>query len=634
MKADLFTLLFLCTAVVAYSDTPGLRSDAVEVVSDSGVADSAGNTDLDAKARMERKLFKFKFKFSFPPRTRAPVTPRPTPIPTKRPITIKCGAYDDSLAVQKMFSETSSHWSQCRSYFSKISLATSIIGGSIDIAKAALSAAEKASKSLKSTADTAFAEADKSLSKLKGIPKVGKVIQILVSMLDKTRKIIGKIYSRLVSYGKLLGKLSSVFNSIAKAFRAIFVSTGTAQLGYGAAAVVTKGAIGCTNKTAQCEDDSNVEYYHSGIKDAVSNHLTASKVCPKTFEAIAKKLDEMAAALKAVADTVFKAIKKAIDAVRKALQPVMDAIKKIMKEVGKHLSEAYCCLTPFHLQVGLKFLGQIMDLATCPADGARIGLENAMLLLEAEMNKMVKNVILKLVAPVSNVAILVPTIDEGSVSATTCSIKFPTVSSEIQKPFQPWVDALKVEKPSTSVFSEAAAAFGTSIKKACDDALGEVGKGLGHDCCRDHRPLKDGSFCDPASLIPYKKCTQCSSGKHSWWFDRFHIACGKAPCGKDGRPCGKGTTCNQCCNGHSYWWSKAFTMCGKEPCWKDGRACALGTTCNACCRRATWWTSKFFTACGKMPCWKKNTRCLAGTSCKHCCRGSKWVWHKFGHFCK
>ena len=633
MKLDLFiNLLIISTAVIAYSDTTGLRSDTVEVENGRAVTDSAVNTRLDAKARMERKLFKF--KFSFPPFTRAPVTPRPTPTPTKRPMTIKCGAFADSLSVQKMFNETSSHWGQCRSYFSKITLATSVIGGSIDIAIGALSAAEKASKSLKSTADTAFAEADKSLSKLKGIPKVGKVIKIFVSMLDKARKIIGKVYSRLVSYKKFLGKLSNVFKRISRAFRAIFVSTGTAQLGYAAAALVTEGAIGCTNKTAQCEDDSNVEYYHSGIKNAVSTHLAASKVCPKTFQAIAEKLDRMAAALKAVANTVFKAIEDAINAVRQALQPVMDAIEKVMKEVGKHLSEAYCCLTPLHLQVGLKFLGQIMDLATCPADGARKGLENTMLLLEAEMNKLVKEMIVKLVAPVSNVAILVPTVNAGSVSTATCSIRLPTVSSKIEKPFQLWIDALKVEKPSISVLSEAPAAFGKSVKKACDDALGEVGKGLGHDCCRIYHPLKDGLFCDPTNVVRYKRCTQCASGTHSWWFDRFHIACGKAPCGKDGKPCGKGTTCNQCCNGHSYWWSKAFTMCGKEPCWKDGRRCALGTTCNACCKRATWWPNKFFTACGKMPCWKKNTRCLGGTSCRNCCKGSKWIWNKFGHFCK
>ena len=625
MKLHLVTLFALYAAAAAYSDSTGLRSGIADV--DTAEAEDSGGEES------RRSLGQWKLpKITIPKLPTIPTLPKPTiptAPPTMKPVTEKCGVYTASTSVQAMFLESATNWGKCETYLSTISSSTSTINTNVGYVNTALTAAEKVSNTLKTTANSVYNAAYAGLSKLQSIPKVGKVIKAFLQILDKARKLLDKVWSRLSSVKKLMDKIGKAFKAIAYTFKGLVASAKTAKVGYNTASSVTKTSIDCTKNTETCADDTQVEQYNSNIKNSVSSQLSASKKCPSVFESIAKVLSALANAIK---ESVFKAIQKAVEALEKVLKPIMDTINKIMKEIKDHLSEAYCCATPYGLQVGLKVIGQVLDLATCPVDGMQKGIDAAMKVLEDAMNNMIKMVLTKILAPVSNIALLVPTIDAGSVK--TCKIDFPSVSTKMVYPFQPWIDALKYDKPSVAVFEHAALAFGNEIINTCKDAANEVGTKLKHDCCKDYRPLSDGKFCDPTSSVPYKKCTQCSSGTHSWWFDRFHIACGKAPCGKDGAHCGLGTTCNQCCNGHSYWWGKAFTACGKEPCWGDGKRCGLGTTCKACCRSAKFWSSKLFTACGSEPCWGGGTRCLGGTTCKKCCGGSKWEWKKVGHFCK
>jgi len=75
---------------------------------------------------------------------------------------------------------------------------------------------------------------------------------------------------------------------------------------------------------------------------------------------------------------------------------------------------------------------------------------------------------------------------------------------------------------------------------------------------------------------------------------------------------------------------QAFAETGN--CWANGKLCGLGTTCKNCCAmKATYWLTKAMTACGSEPCWKKGATCGKGTTCKLCCNGhkSKWYWAGF-----
>ena len=632
MKLQWVALVALFAVASAYSGTSNLRDGVVDM------ENLDVNTDLAEMAEEnseERKLADSSFiNFKFPKLPTFPIPKLPTPPPTEKPVLklpVACGKFDNSKAVQAMFTEASTNWAQCETYLSTISSSTSTISTNVGYVNKALTVAAKLSETMKNSASKVYTAANIALSKLKSIPKVGKVIKAFLEILEKAKKLLEQVDSRLDKVKSLMDKIGKAFTAIATTFKGLVLSAKTAKTGYSTAASVTSTSISCTSKTEICTDDTTVETHNANIKASVSSQVKSSATCPKVFSTIANTLKAIANAVK---EAVFKAIKDALDKLWKVLKPIMDTLEDILDEIKNHLSEAYCCATPYGLQVGLKVIGQVLDLATCPVDGLNKGLDAAMKVLEDAMNNMINLVLSKILSPVSNIALLVPTLDAGSVQASSCKFDLPTIKTKMVYPFQPWLDALKYDKPSLATFKHAAMAFGNEIVNTCKEAADEIGKGLKKDCCLDYKPLSDGKFCDPTSNVPYKKCTQCTSGTHSWWFDRFHIACGKSPCGRDGSHCGLGTTCNQCCNGHSYWYKKAFTACGKEPCWGDGAHCALGTTCKACCRKATFWAKKFFTACGSEPCWGGGTRCLGGTTCKECCNGSKWIWSKVGHFCK
>ena len=132
-----------------------------------------------------------------------------------------------------------------------------------------------------------------------------------------------------------------------------------------------------------------------------------------------------------------------------------------MDEIKKHLGEVYCCTTPFVIQAGLKFLSQVMDLATCPVDGLQNGVQAAMEEVEKEMNNMLNSVIKKVLAPVPNVAVRQPEIRPGKVEAENCTFELPDASTRTVYPFKPWLDALSSDKPSTAMFAHSAAALET-----------------------------------------------------------------------------------------------------------------------------------------------------------------------------
>ena len=661
MKLGFFTLLILCVATSAYSEALGQRNSILEMNQTFGGLAPEPDGDVESGGSLEA----LNSTISSPRELSLSILPPSVFLPPS----VKCGVFTHSKFVRSMFARSSQNWGKCQTYLSSISASTGAISRNLGYISNTLTTTQAVAFRLKSTANNAYKAAVAGLSVLKGLPKVGLAVKVFLKILDNTRKLIEMVYSRLASVKRFVAKVSSAFKVIALTFKGLAVSSGAAKNGYAEAATVTRDATECASNSSSCRDDTALETHNWRIRRTVFQHVISSQTCPTTLAAIANVLRTMAESVK---ESVFKAIASAVESVRRTLQPIIDAITNIIKEVSKHLTIDYCCATPFGLQQGFKVLSQLTDLATCPVDGAQKGLEAAKLVLARDLNNMINLVLSKLLSPVRNIAILVPAINPGSAQRSSCSVTYPTVTSKSIKPFQPWINALQYEKPSIAFFSEAASSFGNEVVNACKDAVNEVGRGLKHDCCKDYKPLADGQSCDPLNVRSYKKCSQCSSGTHSWWFDRVGIACGKAPCGKDGKACGLATTCKHCCNGHSWWYSKAFTLCGKEPCWKDGARCGWGTSCKACCNKASywpgklfsacgrepcwedgarcgegttcrqccngssWWYTKVFTACGKEPCWKKGKRCAAGTSCNRCCRGKRWItsWSKLGHFCK
>lgn len=578
MKLCMIMAFVLCGVVSAYTKRLPLRSRNRLSPGNNVAFDEDPEVTLESEGPGERRsltqlassthfvnfnrlkglgpITKWKFRIPVPFPTKQPTdttpTKQPTTLaPTMGPIVIQCGEYTNSTAVQGMLLDSSTNWGKCESYLSKVSWVSGRITKHLWYTSKPLNSAESVAKRLRTTVSSAYDYAKSSLWRFRGIPKLGKVIKVFIEILERAKRIVDQVHSRLESVSKLIGRLYKAFLKISETFKGLSTAAKKAKTSYGAASEVTKVAIDCTGKTETCEDDSFLEHHASMQKSAVNEHLSASKKCPKTFEDIYKVLKAL---LDALSDAIFQALIKAVQTLAKALQLIMNEINKILSMVKKYLTKAYCCGVPYSAQVVVRFMGQLMDVATCPADSLRRVVEEAMELVETAMNNMLNMVLRKTLSPVANVAFLVPNITVGSVQPKSCIIEYPSVRSSVVHPFQPWFDALKYDKPSLSSFTGLAKEFGKQIIDDCEKALSSIGSGLTHDCCREFAPLSDGKFCDPTRNIPWKRCSQCTSGKYSFWLDRFHVACGHEPCWNGGRRCGAGTTCKKCCKGWGWKW--------------------------------------------------------------------------------
>lgn len=579
-----------------------------------------------------------------------------------------CTNFQATKQVLLTLKQSSANYNKCSAYLVAISGHTSTLKTRFGVVNKVVKVVKPIVSKLSSTVTTVYNSANAILNKLTALPKIGQIIKLALKVLQVIKIALARADSLVGKVAALFSKLSTAFKTVAYTMTGLVGSSQAAAVSSNMAATLTQLSMTCTTKTPGCADDQAVETHNVNFAPMVTSASQGGAACANTLGTIANLLQTIVNALK---ESLFNAIQAAVEQLEKVLQPIITMIEKVVSQVTQKLNEVYCCTTSLHLQGGLKLLGQVMDMATCPLDGAIAGIESALTLLEDELNKLINQLLSKLLQPVANVEVAYPQVQAGSVDPVSCKIVHPSIVMKKVNPFAPWLEAVKDDKPSTEVFKHAAFAFGNGIKDACNAAAGEFGKNLNKDCCIFHKPLSDGKFCDPTNIIPYKKCSQCTSGRNTWWFDRSHVACGKTPCGKDGARCGVGTSCKNCCNGHSYWDKLLFTACGREPCWGDGARCALGTTCKNCCNSATFWASKVFTACGRDPCWGDGTRCGAGTSCKkccagrhmhwysvgmtacgsepcwgggkrcaggtscrRCCHGSKWIMKKFGHFCK
>lgn len=580
-----------------------------------------------------------------------------------------CTSFPKSNSVMQNFGTSKTNYQMCSFYLRQIAGNTTALSSRFTTVNRVVGVVKPIVNTLTNTVKNVYNAANAILSKFTSIPKVGQIIQLALRIFQVVKAVLERVNSVINKVATLFGKLVIAFRTVSLTMNGLVTSSDAAAASSGLAATVTQLSMACTAKTITCTDDQAVEAENSKIDPSIAQAATYSATCPNVLGAIAKTLHDIVSALK---ESIFRAIEAAARQLERVLKPIIEMVEKAVNEVTQKFKEVYCCLTSQHLQTGLKFISQVLDLVTCPLNGAVAGIEAAMVLLENEMNKLINQILRKLLQPVANIEITYPDIAPGSVNSEQCAITYPGVVIKKVKPFQPWLDALQGDNPSTAVISHVALAFGQEIVNACKDAANELGKKLNQDCCIDYKPLSDGTGCDPTNLIPYTKCSQCVSGKSTWWFSKSKIACGQSPCGNDGARCGVGTTCKNCCSKHhSYWFKHAFTACGTEPCWNDGLRCGIGTSCNKCCNGHSWWPSKFFTACGRDPCWKDGTRCgagttckkccsgrfqhwytvgmtacgnepcwgggrrcAAGTSCKRCCNGSKWVWKKVGHFCK
>jgi hypothetical protein len=425
-----------------------------------------------------------------------------------------------------------------------------------------------------------------------------------------------------------------------KAERAVL--NGTAHMLKGGSALDTQ-AIACVAETVLCEDDSGLVITNMDFNRSFQEGYKGIDACNRAVDSLEKMTnDVLNKVMDFISKNVLAPIEKALNALEAALEPVLDAIQKVLDAIAKFATETYCCHTPYLVDKAVDLASKIVDVATCPVDGALNTLNVAATKLVAVVMKEVDGVINKLIAPIVTAAkklqdinFKYPTITKGfAFNSPQCEVTTPAVSIETFSPFNDIVDALTID--STPIVSPPSMNLIDAINQACRSAVNDISKINTGSCCMGYySAIQDGDTCDPTGLFPtlFSCNAMCQSNKFEPWEDGL-IRCGVSPPWADGKLCGVGTTCKKCKNGSEYWYSKAMTACGKEPGWADGTACAKGTTCNACKNPSSYWYSKVFTACGREPCWRKGTYCLKGTSCDRCCKGSSWILSKAGFYCK
>ena len=198
----------------------------------------------------------------------------------------QCGTFTNSNAVRTMYLQSSTNWGECESYMLSISTSTSTIEANLGQANDAFGVVVKLTGSLKTSAVKVYSSAYSSLSKLQGIPKIGKIIKIMLQILDKAKKALEFIYKWMLSVEKIMDKLGTAFEVMAKGFQGIVKATKLAESGYTKSASLAVDSIECAKKTSDCADNAAVESYHSEIKSSASSELAASSICPKTLGSI------------------------------------------------------------------------------------------------------------------------------------------------------------------------------------------------------------------------------------------------------------------------------------------------------------------------------------------------------------
>ena len=434
-----------------------------------------------------------------------------------------CPSMRNSEQVLSLLQETSGHWAQCRR---DIEPARQFAEDVNDRANTVLDVVQDVEDLTEKTAKAAQdveRVAKTHLSKLKGIPKVGKVIKVLIEVIDEAEDILQQTNERVEDARKIVERFEQATGIVSDSMDKIASETAKASTNFDKAAQVQTAVISCSQKTSTCEDDKAVETVNSGFLGTVQSVETASEICPKTFSALRRVFETLRRLLQ---ENVFDKLKQIVEKVKKALDPVLKKVRDIIKEVGRHLSEAYCCATPLLAQVAFKGISQVLDLATCPVDSLNNGLEAVLNELKEFVNNAVMSFIRRALSRLPDVKVQFPTILPGEVDVKTCTFKQPAIKLNSQSLLQPLQSVVASGAPSLKPVATAFGNLGENIKNDCKDALREVGKNLGQDCCKGFRPLKDGQFCDPTNTVPFKHCSQCISGKSSFHVKKAHVACG------------------------------------------------------------------------------------------------------------
>ena len=400
----------------------------------------------------------------------------------------------------------------CGTKVTQVQVLTGVLKTRLETVDGVIDGVHTVTKTMSTAITTTYNVANKALGKLTFLPKVGQIIQIALRVLQVVKTV-------LASVSRVMGHISRVFDTLVAGLKPVPAALGAgAQAAFSAArlsstgAGAVKAAQGCVHKTKACQDDGLLEQQVSHLSNSIYVVGRPGAACAKNFNNIERALNAIVTALD---EKLFNSIRKALDEINKFLTPIIQMIQRAIAAADKVVSELNCCYTPPPLRIGLKVVGQALNVVTCPLNGLVAGVEGALKTLENALTQVVSGALFKLLKPVANMGITYPAAVPGSVKPLACSIDLPWWTFKTVQPFKEWINALDTPMPTPEVFSHAALSFGQGLIDTCKNAVNEVGKGLGNCCTLFKTP---------------------------------------PPCWGAGKGCAAGTSCKRCCNGKR--WNK------------------------------------------------------------------------------
>lgn len=368
---------------------------------------------------------------------------------------------------------------------------------------------------------------------LKVVPPPYKaIITVALKVFDIVLRVVRLLLDALDKVKGVLKKLSDAFTALKVTLMALsgsYTAWGATASAFGG---IENRAIECVVNTNHCTDDTALETSNTNFRPTTDNWSNSGTSCVSSFNTMKSKLLEIR---DMIVSPILDAIETVLNLIVQAIQPVVDKIEEWYKKIMDSLTEAYCCVNPTSGQAVSQVVALTLDLITCPINGLVTGLmtqiTNQFVALQNKINELMNLMMKPIQDKVRSISVpLSVTITEGSL--LSCVLKFPAVVITSGNPFQTFVD---YTFPIATVPAVDFSGIGNAIKTECDNALNGFSNVLNvEDCCKFYQPLANGIFCDPSNIIPYKHCSQCSSGQNSFWYSLGHQACGDT-CIPDGK---------------------------------------------------------------------------------------------------
>lgn len=472
---------------------------------------------------------------------------------------------------------------------------------------------EKTSRQIRELLENLSGEAAKpvDLKRLaKLIPKVGKIVSKVMAFMERASKMVRKVEN-------LFGKFKNAMNKIVVPLEKVEGPAGELSkmlteiddaLPLAGAAI--KLASSCASASSPCRDNFALKTTADTAYDPLNAFKTALTLCSDSSAKIERVVSGVVDTFSNFFDGLAP-LKEPVKKLQEKMTAFVEPVSDLFDQIGGLVGEAYCCTIPEHQQYTQAAATNLLDLATCAADGVMgFAMEEMDTMLDDMMDKVKKTIepavvylqwLLSSLKPIED-ALTIPylSVEAATYDPVDCSLRLPTFAGS-QMSLLGGLSSLQLELTPEDDTPTRQSSLGSAIEDACNgavDAFDELEYG---GCCSLFRePLGQNENCDPTGLVVSESChSMCIQDENGDSENHiragFPIKCGpkktNMPAGWDlcyadaeckGGYCGRngrGGSLECCADGAGSITYAGYDYCKNQPigtkCWTDAE-CASG----------------------------------------------------------